>query len=429
MSTPVAAAKPEAASGAGAQASASAGAQAGAASAKVPRILDKCQNIADLREAARRRLPRGVFEFFDRGSEDEASLRGNREAFARIKLRNKVLVDVSRRSMATTLFGKPMSMPLAIAPTGVAGVCWYEGEAELARAAAKAGVPFTLATPSVTSIETIGAVEGGRKWFQLYMWRERELSYALVQRAKDAGFEALILTVDTPAPPIREYNRRNGFSMPFQPNPRALLDMALHPRWLATVMARYLAKNGMPTLAHYPQGAPSRMAPGTAPPKGAVPNLRGDNLTWDDVKRLREVWKGPLMIKGVHLPEDAARAVAEGLDAVIVSNHGGRNLDSAVAPIDVLPEIAAEVAGRIPVLLDSGVRRGGDVVKALALGASAVLSGRPTLYGLSVAGEAGALHALSLLRREIDATMAFTGCASVADIGPRAVWTGPPQRA
>lgn len=390
----------------------------------LPRALERCQNIADLREAARRRLPRGVFEFFDRGSEDEASLRNNREAFARIKLRNKVLVDVSRRSMAMNLFGKPMSMPLAIAPTGVAGVCWYEGEAELARAAAKAGVPFTLATPSVTSIETIAAVEGGRKWFQLYMWRERELSYALVQRAFDAGFEALILTVDTPAPPIREYNRRNGFSMPFQPNARALIDMALHPRWLMTVMARYLAKEGMPKLVHYPTGAVSRMAPGAAP-KSAVPNLRGDNLTWDDVKRLRDIWRGPLMIKGVHLPEDAARAVEEGLDAVIVSNHGGRNLDSAVAPIEVLPEIAAEVGGRIPVLLDSGVRRGGDVVKALALGASAILSGRPTLYGLSVAGEAGALHALSLLRREIDATMAFTGCASVSDIGPRAVWTGP----
>jgi isopentenyl diphosphate isomerase/L-lactate dehydrogenase-like FMN-dependent dehydrogenase len=396
-----------------------------AAKAKTPRILEACQNVAELREAARRRLPRCVFEFFDRGSEDEASLRGNREAFARIKLRNKVLVDVSRRSLATPLFGKPMSMPLAIAPTGVAGVCWYEGEAELARAAAKAGVPFTLATPSVTSIETIAAVEEARKWFQLYMWRERDLSYALVQRAKDAGFEALILTVDTPAPPIREYNKRNGFSMPFQPNPRALIDMALHPRWLASVMARYLMTSGMPKLAHYPQGAVSRMAPGAAPPKGVVPNLRGDDLTWDDVKRLRDVWKGPLMIKGVHLPEDAALAVEAGVDAVVVSNHGGRNLDSAVAPIDVLPEIAAEVAGRIPVLLDSGVRRGGDVVKALALGASAVLSGRPALYGLSVAGEAGALHALSLLRREIDATMAFTGCASVSDIGPRAVWTGP----
>lgn len=415
MATPVASAKADA----GARAVSAPG-----TGARVPRVLEQCHNIADLREAARRRLPRGVFEFFDRGSEDESSLRNNREAFGRIKLRNKVLVDVSRRSMATTLFGQPMAMPLAVAPTGVAGVCWYEGEVHLARAAAAAGVPFTLATPSVTSIETIAAVEGGRKWFQLYMWRERELSHALVKRARDAGFEALILTVDTPAPPIREYNRRNGFSMPFQPNARALWDMALHPRWLMTVMARYLAASGMPRLVHYPEGAVSRMAPGGAP-KNVVPNLRGDDLTWEDVKRLRDLWPGPLMIKGVHLPEDAACAVAEGLDAVVVSNHGGRNLDGAVAPIEVLPEIVAEVGGRMPVLLDSGVRRGGDVVKALALGATAVLSGRPALYGLSVAGEAGALHALSLLRREIDAAMAFTGCARVADIGPRAVWTRP----
>jgi (S)-mandelate dehydrogenase len=422
MSTPVASAK--------AGASPDAGAHVADKSAKAPRILDRCHNIADLREIARRRLPRGVFEFFDRGSEDELSLRGNREAFTRLKLRNKVLVDVSRRSMATSLFGKPMSMPLAIAPTGVAGVCWYQGEAELARAAAKAGVPFTLATPSVTSIETIAAVEGGRKWFQLYMWHERELSYALVKRAQDAGFEALILTVDTPASPLREYNRRNGFSMPFTPNPRALFDMALHPRWLATVMARYLMTSGMPKLAHYPDGAVSRMTPGAAPAVkslkgGSLPNLRGDNLNWDDVKRLRDTWKGPLMIKGVHMGEDASRAAEVGFDAVVVSNHGGRTLDSAVAPIEVLPEIVEAVGGRIPVLLDSGVRRGGDIVKALALGASAVLSGRPTLYGLSVAGEAGASHALALLRRELDATMAFTGCTSVADIGPRVLWPGP----
>jgi len=402
-----------------------------AASAPVRGVLARCHNVADLREAARRRLPRGVFEFFDRGSEDEESLRHNREAFRNVRLRNRVLVDVSRRSPVTRLFGLPMAMPLAIAPTGVAGVCWYEGEAELARAAAKAGVPFTLATPSVTSIETIAAVEGARKWFQLYMWRERELSYALVRRAQDAGFEALILTVDTPAPPIREYNRRNGFTMPFTPNPRALVDMALHPRWLVSVMARYLANSGMPRLAHYPQGATSRMAAPNAKagaPRNVVPNLRGDDLTWDDVKRLRDAWPGPLMIKGVHLPEDAARAVAAGFDAVVISNHGGRNLDGAVAPIEILPEIAAEVGGRIPILLDSGVRRGGDILKALALGATAVLSGRPTLYGLSVAGEAGASHALSMLAREFDTAMAFTGCASVDDIGPRAVWTGPAIR-
>lgn len=387
------------------------------------RLLERCLNVADLREASRKRLPRGVFEFFDRGSEDELSLTGNREAFRAIKLRNKVLVDVSQRSTASSLFGKPLAMPLAIAPTGVAGLCWHEGEIELARAAAIAGVPFTLATPSVTSIEKIAAVEGVRKWFQLYMWRDRELSYKLVQRARDAGFEALILTVDTPVPPIREYNRRNAFSVPYVPSVRSLVDMSLHPRWLAGVILPYLLAGGMPKLAHYPPGAHSRMAaPGGK--QNAASNLRGDDLTWDDVKRLRDIWKGPLLIKGVHLPEDAASAVSEGLDGIVISNHGGRNLDSAVAPIQVLPEIAAEVAGKTKIILDSGIRRGGDIVKALALGADLVLSGRPALYGLSLAGQAGALHALSLLQKEMETTMGFTGCASVGDIGPRAVWLG-----
>lgn len=388
------------------------------------RVLERCYNIEDLRQEAKRRLPRGVFEFFDRGSEDEFSLRGNREAFQRIKLRNKVMVDVSTRSAQTRLFGKPMAFPLAIAPTGVAGVCWYEGEVELARAAEKSGVPFTLATPSVTAIEKIAAVEGGRKWFQLYMWRDRELSHALVKRARDAGFETLMLTADTAVSPVREYNRRNGFSMPFKPNPAAMIDMTLHPRWLASVMGRYWLTTGMPKLAHYPKEAGSGIATGGGhqTPRSAVPNLRGDNLTWDDIGRLREIWKGPLLLKGVHLAEDAAKALQAGCDGVIVSNHGGRNLDTAVAPIEVLPDIVAEIGGKGTILLDSGVRRGGDIVKALALGADAVLSGRPTLYGTSVAGEAGASHALALLKNEFETVMGFTGCQSVADISDKTIW-------
>ncbi len=384
-------------------------------------LLERCHNIADLREAAKKRLPRCVFEFFDRGSEDEFSLRGNREAFQKLKLRNKVMVDVSKRDPSTMLFGKPLSFPLVIAPTGVAGVCWYNGEVELARAAAKAGVPFTLATPSVTSIEQIAAVEGGRKFFQLYMWRERELSHALVKRARDAGFEALMLTADTAVPPIREYNRRNGFSMPFVPNFTALLDMSLHPSWLASVMGRYYMNGGLPQLAHFPKDKAG--SGGVAQPqKSVVPNFRGDNLTWDDIRRLRDIWKGPLLLKGVHLAEDAARAVQEGCDGIIISNHGGRNLDTAVASLDVLPEITAEVGGKTTIIVDSGVRRGGDIVKALALGANVVLSGRPTLYGTSVAGEAGAAHALRILKNEFETVMGFTGCQKVGDIGEKTIW-------
>jgi (S)-mandelate dehydrogenase len=382
-------------------------------------VLSRCHNIADLREASRRRLPKGVFEFFDRGSEDEIALRGNREAFHNVKMRNKVLVDVSERTTAATLLGKPATMPLAIAPTGVAGVCWFEGELALARAAAKFGVPFTLATPSLSTIESVAAAgEGARQWFQLYMWRERDLSHALVRRAMDAGFETLILTVDTAVPPVREYNRRNGFSMPFTMNPKALLDMSLHPGWLLNTMAPHYFKYGMPRLANFPKDGGS----GVANKPGRIVNQRGDNLTWDDVKRLRDMWKGPMMIKGVHLAEDAARAVTEGLDGVVISNHGGRNLATAVASLDVLPDIKAEVGDKLKVIVDSGIRRGSDIVKALALGADFVLSGRPTLYGASVAGEEGALHALQLLRDEMDSTMGFIGCSRVEEIGPKAVW-------
>ena len=379
-------------------------------------------NIADLREASRKRLPRGVFEFFDRGSEDEVTLNENRASFRRIKLRNKALVDVSKRSTRTELFGKPMTMPLALAPTGAAGLTCYEGELEVARAAARFGVPFTLATPALTSIERIATVENGRNWFQLYMWRERELSHALVKRAQDAGFEALILTVDTAVSPIREYNKRNGFSSPFHFNPRIVMDVAMHPRWLIEVMLPYLRANGMPTPVHYPAGTAGRAASAGL---SASRTMQGDDLTWDDLARLRDIWKGPLMIKGVQLPEDAAQAVALGVDAIVLSNHGGRNLDGSVSPIEILPEIAAEVGGKTDIIIDSGVRRGSDVLKALALGAKAVLSGRCALYGASVAGAAGVEHALTLLRKELDTSMGFTGCSTVSEIGPRAVWMGP----
>ena len=392
-----------------------------AAAARAAQLAARYLNIEDMREAARRRLPRGVFEFFDRGSEDEVSLAENRATFRRIKMRNKVLVDVSTRSTRTELFGNPMAMPLAIAPTGAAGLTWYEGELEVARAAARFGVPFTLATPSLTAIEKIATVENGRNWFQLYMWRERDLSHALVKRAQDAGFEALMLTVDTPVSPIREYNRRNGFSSPFHYNPRIVLDVAMHPRWLIEVMLPYLRNSGMPRPVHYPVGTQGR-ASGAA---NGARTMQGDNLTWDDLAVLRDMWKGPLMIKGVHLPEDAAKAVAMGVDAVVLSNHGGRNLDGAVSPIEILPEIVAEVGGKTQIIIDSGIRRGSDVLKAVAMGASAVLSGRCTLYGSSIAGEAGAVHALTLLRKELETSMGYTGCRTIAEIGPRAVWLGP----
>jgi len=378
--------------------------------------LDRCYNIADLRAAAQHRLPRGIFEFVDRGSEDEVALRNNRAGFERIKLRHRALVDVSGRSMETMLFGKPVSMPMAIAPTGAAGLCWHEGELELAKAAAKAKIPFTLATGAMTSMEKIaeqaGPSVGGRLWFQLYVWNRRELSYQLIERAKAAGFEALIVTVDTIVSPNREYNARNGFLLPFHPTVRFTVDIMRHPTWATSVLLKYFTTIGMPRNENYPE--PYRRRVSSAPDTFQV--MRQDSLCWDDIKIFRKMWPGILMLKGVNRPDDAVKAIEYGVDGIIVSNHGGRNMDSAVASIDALPDIAEAVGDRGTVLLDSGVRRGSDIAKALALGAKAVLTGRVTLYGTAVAGAEGAGKAISIIRSELDKTMAYTGCCSVDEI-------------
>ena len=378
--------------------------------------LDRCYNIADLRAVAQRRLPRGVFEFVDRGSEDEVALRNNRAGFERIKLRHRALVDVSDRSLATTLFGKPVSMPMAIAPTGAAGLCWHEGELELAKAAAKAKIPFTLATGAMTSMEKIaeqaGPGVGGRLWFQLYVWNRRELSYQLIERAKAAGFEALIVTIDTIVSPNREYNARNGFLLPFHPTVRFTVDMMRHPTWATSVLLKYFRTIGMPRNENYPE--PYRRRISSAPDTFQV--MRQDSLCWDDIRTFRKMWPGILMLKGINRPDDAVKAIEHGVDGIIVSNHGGRNMDSVVASIDALPDVAEAVGDRATVLLDSGVRRGSDIAKALALGAKAVLTGRVTLYGTAAGGEDGASKAIGIIRSELDKTMAYTGCCSVDEI-------------
>ena len=380
--------------------------------------LDRCLNIADLRMVAKRRLPKGVFEFVDRGSEDGIAVANNRAAIEAIKLRHRALVDVSARSLATTLFGKPAAMPLAIAPTGAAGLCWHEGELELAKAAARMKVPFTLATGAMTAMEKIaaeaGPAQGGRLWFQLYVWKQRDLSYQIIDRAHRAGFEALIVTVDTIVSGNREYNTHNGFLLPFHATPRFTLDILRHPRWARAVLLKYLASGGMPRFENYPD--PYRRSVASDP--GTKEVMRQDTLNWDDIRIFRERWPGILMIKGINRPDDAIRAVEYGVDGIIVSNHGGRNLDSAAATIDMLPGIADAVGKRATVILDSGVRRGSDIVKALALGAKAVLTGRATLYGTAAGGAEGAAHALALLKNEADKTMAYTGCRTVAEITP-----------
>lgn len=375
----------------------------------------KAYNIFDLRELALKRVPKGLFEFVDRGSEDEVALRNNRSAFERIKLRPRTLVDVSGRRQAITLFGKEQKMPIAIAPTGTAGLLWHEGEIALARAAKEAGIPFTLATGSMTAMERVAAEAGGRLWFQLYMWPDRSLSHKLVERAKAAGYEALVVTVDGPVAGNREYNLRNGFTVPFTFTRGNVTDVLMHPRWFVGVLARYVLTTGMPRYENYPSELKQRI---TAAPMGRS-MLKTDSLNWDDLRALRKMWPGPLMVKGVLHPQDAALVADCGADGVIVSNHGGRNLDSSMAPINVLPEIVDAVGGRITVIVDSGFRRGSDVVKALALGARAVLIGRATLYGIAAGGHAGAARAIAIFREEIDRVLALIGCRSIDELGPK----------
>lgn len=375
-------------------------------------------NIFDLRELARKRVPRFLFEYIDRGTEDEVALRNNRAAFERIKLKPRTLVDVSGRSQEITLLGEKQKMPIAIAPTGTAGLMWHEGEIALARAAKSAGIPFTLATSSLTAMEKVAEHVGGRLWFQLYtMWPDKTLSYELVERARAAGYEALIFTVDSIVLPNREYNIRNGLKIPFAFNGTNVTDVLRHPRWMFGVLGRYMMTTGMPRYENYPRVIQSRV---TAAPKGLVRNpMKNESLNWDDLRALRERWPHKLMVKGILHPRDAQLAVECGADAVIVSNHGGRNLDSTMAPIEVLPKIVDAVGKSTTVIVDSGFRRGSDIVKALALGAKAVLIGRGTLYGTAAGGEAGAARALEIYREEIDRVMALIGARNVSELGPQ----------
>ena len=375
--------------------------------------LDNCYNIFDLREAAKRRLPKGVFEFVDRATEDHLALAGNRAAFEDVKSRHRSLVDVSGRSTKTMLFGKPAALPMVIAPTGAAGLCWYRGELALAKAAAAAGIPLTLSTASMTAMETIADQAGGRLWFQLYVWKQRDLSYQIIERAKAAGYEALIVTVDSAVPGNREYNSRNGFALPFNPSPRFLMDAARHPSWSLGVIGRYMTTIGMPKHENYPAEFQSAITAGAA---GRRDEMRVDSLNWNDIAKFRDMWPGILMLKGINRTDDALKALTYGVDGIIVSNHGGRNMDSAAATLAVLPEIADAVGDKCTVILDSGVRRGSDIVKAMALGAKAVLTGRATLYGTAVGGQDGAAKAIGILKTEMDKTMAYTGLNTVDEI-------------
>ncbi len=360
-------------------------------------------NIWDLRDQAKRRLPRGIWEFIERGSENEFLIRHNLDALEQIRLNPRTLRDVSSCDQSIDLFGKKRVSPLIIAPTGIADLTAYRGERALASAAAKAGLPFSLATSSTNSIGDIAAIAQAGFWMQFYLWERRDLSWQIVERAEKAGAEALILTVDTARLPNREFNKRNGMANPIRPNRVLAFDILAHPRWSVSVLGRYMLGGGLPQFANYPREIGSSM---TGPVQRQTNSA---SVCWDDVAELRKRWPRTLIIKGILNAEDARMAVEHGADGISVSNHGGRNFDPAPAAIHVLPEIVDTVGKQATVLFDSGIRRGTDVLKALAIGAKAVLIGRASLYGLAAGGEEGASHAISILRDEIDMAMALMG--------------------
>ena len=376
--------------------------------------LARAVNIEDLRVLAKRRLPRAIFDFFDGGAEDEVTLRENRAAFERVRLLPRVLVDVSKVDTVIDLFGKRSALPLAIAPTGGISAGRYGAELILARAAKAVGVPFTMATPSAFTIERVAEEVGGRLWFQLYAVRDRAFRSRLVNRAKSAGYEAILVTVDLPVSGKRERDPRNGFHTPYSPNWRNSKDVVFKPAWALDMM-----RNGLPGMANlegYRFSAPSGTDIVTA-----VGREMDAGLDWEYIKELRNEWPGKLLLKGVERADDAERAAAVGCDGVVVSNHGGRQLDGAAATLDALPAIASAVGNRMAVLLDGGVRRGVDILKARALGAQAVLTGRATLFGAMAAGEPGALRALEILSSELVRAMQLCGVRSSAEIGPHLV--------
>lgn len=373
--------------------------------------LKKCFNIADLRQQAQKNLPLGVWEYLERGVEDEAGMARNRAGFDKVTFRPRVLRNVEEIDLSTEILGQKSSMPLAIAPTGAAGLNWYRGDVALARAARSCGVPFTISTASTIDLGEI-AEAGGSLWFQLYLWENRELSMKVVDRAWENGCTSLFVTLDLPTTPNREYIKRNGFGTPFRLNARNTLDILAHPKWLLGVMGRYYLTGGIPTQANLPAQLTSKVTESVPPGAG----FKQDNLDWDGIRELRDRWPGKLILKGMMHPEDARRAVEAGADGIVVSNHGGRSMDASMATMDALPAIVDAVGGKLTILIDSGVRRGTDVVRALTLGADAVLTGRAPLYGLATAGQAGVEHALEILRSEIKTTMAMLGARSVKEL-------------
>lgn len=371
--------------------------------------LDDCYSIERLRVAARARLPRPVFDFFDGGAEDEITLRENASAFQRLRLAPRVLRDVSRVDTTAMLAGAPAALPCAIAPTGAVGFGWRGGDVALARAAAQAGIPYTLSTSATASIEEIADRAPGRLWFQAYILQDKARLADLIRRAGAAGYEALMITVDLPVGGKRERDLAHGLAFPMKINPRNFFQFARKPAWSLDMLLR--RPPAMPSLAGLARVATDRKAMKSVAGRNYDPAFK-----LDDLARLRDGWQGKLIVKGVVNALDVDAIVGIGADALVVSNHGGRQLDTGIATLSALPEVIAAARGRVPVLLDGGVRRGSDIFKALALGAAGVLTGRATLYGVLAGGHAGACKALEILRDELARTMQLCGADTLAAI-------------
>lgn len=372
----------------------------------VERHLARAASIGDLRAVARRRTPRSVFDYVDGAAEAEVSLRRAREAFARVEFRPRVLRDVTAVDAARTVVGTPSSLPLVLAPTGFTRMMHHEGERAVGRAAARAGIPYTLSTMGTVSIEDLAtAAPDGAHWFQLYLWKDRGASRDLIQRAEAAGVGTLMLTVDTPVAGRRLRDVRNGMTIPPTLSARTLTDMSLHPAWWFNLLTTEPLE--FASLSHF-GGTVAEL----------VDRMFDPSASAEDLRWLRETWPGRIVVKGIQHPDDARLMVDLGADAVVVSNHGGRQLDRAVTPLEVLPEVVAAVDGRAEVLLDTGITDGADIVAAVANGASACLVGRAYLYGLMAGGERGVDKVLEILADQVGRTMRLLGVSRLDELTP-----------
>ena len=366
--------------------------------------LRRAASVEDLRDQARRRVPRAVFDYTDGGAGREVSLRRSRAAFDRVEFLPTVLRDVSSVDVSTTVLGRPAALPLVMAPTGFTRMMNHQGEPAVARAAARAGVPYALSTMGTTSPERLAAeAPEARRWFQLYLWRDRAASTEIVRRAAENGYEALVLTVDTPVGGLRLRDVRNGMTIPPALTARTILDGARHPSWWANLLTTEPLEFAS---LHSFAGTVSDLASQVFDP----------SATLADVRWLRDTWSGPLIVKGLLTVDDAVAAVDAGADGVVVSNHGGRQLDQSPTPLEQLPAIAEAVGERAEVYVDGGVMSGSDVMAAVTLGARAALVGRAYLYGLMAGGEAGVDRVLEILRKEMVTAMQLTGVTSVAEL-------------